>query len=404
MTLPLSRAAGRRPAPRYDRGRAIARQLSLFHQDFRCQIVAVAARHPYLADLALSFPAVLFQLAVRRPSSKHEEIIAAVLRGEPLSRLAERAGLPLWTRKLPPEAFRGPVPRLPDSELFHRQIVNHLPRGRRHLWHWLNLVAFAGRWAGADFAVWCARCFCRNPMDCERFDWPLLTLWSWHSMHPETLAGTLVDVRWSPALGHEAAVAAAEIWLNRVDLCLALGPDHIREPLCQPSEVDGLSFVPLRRPEDVVAESQVMNNCMATYGPYLRHGHGELWSIRRGGAHVAALSVDRTPWEPLPRIGQLVGPGNDDVSREVWNAAAVWLTSHDLVRLCREAPEKRGVEISQRQWQSMWKPYWLDHQAFPRWLPLRPGEFWRRKLESIELPGHPTRRERRRKRPRLDVT
>ena len=51
-----------------------------------------------------------------------------VKEGRDLKRVARVLGLPLWTRRLPPEAFRAPFGDLPDGEVFNRKIVNLIPR------------------------------------------------------------------------------------------------------------------------------------------------------------------------------------------------------------------------------------------------------------------------------------
>ncbi|WP_246504391.1 hypothetical protein [Bradyrhizobium agreste] len=96
----------------------LERRLRRYHPRFQDAVRALAARHPRLADLAASFPALLFALAVPRARLDPARAIACVVDGASLAQAATPADLPLWLRKLPPEAFVRPVPRLPDGELF----------------------------------------------------------------------------------------------------------------------------------------------------------------------------------------------------------------------------------------------------------------------------------------------
>src|SRR5688572_18970300 len=86
------------------------RRLARYHKDFRTLVQALARRHPRLGDLAASFPALLFALAAPRRGFRPEGVIARAIEGAPLKTLAELAAVPLWLRKLPPEAFTRPLP------------------------------------------------------------------------------------------------------------------------------------------------------------------------------------------------------------------------------------------------------------------------------------------------------
>src|SRR6185436_7217767 len=88
----------------------------------------LALRHSRLADLAVSFPALLGALAVPREGFKPEPVIARIVSGAPLAELARAADVALWLRKLAPPLLPRAIPKLPDSHDFRRQILNHLPR------------------------------------------------------------------------------------------------------------------------------------------------------------------------------------------------------------------------------------------------------------------------------------
>jgi len=78
-------------------------------------------QHARIGDLASSFPALLFSLAVPRPGLDPAPALARVIAGLSLAEAAAAADVPMWTRKLPPEAFARPIAKLPDGELFRRR-------------------------------------------------------------------------------------------------------------------------------------------------------------------------------------------------------------------------------------------------------------------------------------------
>ena len=83
----------------------IEKRLRRFPLRHRPAVKAMAERHLHLADLAITFPALLFALAVPRSGFDSTPIIGAVIAGAPLRDLALQVGLPMWSRKLMPEAF-----------------------------------------------------------------------------------------------------------------------------------------------------------------------------------------------------------------------------------------------------------------------------------------------------------
>jgi hypothetical protein len=127
--------APRKVAARTD---LLERQLRRHHPRFQGAVRGLVMRHSRIADLAVSFPALLFALAVPRPGFESACALARVVAGRSLSEVAAAADVPMWLRKLPPEAFVRPLQRLPDGELFRRQIANHLPRSPKLAPTWLR--------------------------------------------------------------------------------------------------------------------------------------------------------------------------------------------------------------------------------------------------------------------------
>jgi len=74
-------------APRRGAGRSdlLERRLRRFHPRFQGTVRALAMRHSRIADLAASFPALLFALAVPRPGLDPAPALASVIGGSALA-------------------------------------------------------------------------------------------------------------------------------------------------------------------------------------------------------------------------------------------------------------------------------------------------------------------------------
>jgi hypothetical protein len=358
----------------------LERQLRRYHPRFACAVRALAMRHSRIADLAVSFPSLLFALAVPRPGLDPARALARVIDGCSLSEVAAAADVPMWLRKLPPEAFVRPLQSLPDGELFRRQIGNHLPRSPKLAPTWLQVVADVGALAHEQAAVWIARELIREPRRVKPERLRLVSLWAWFSVQPATHAHALIERRWTPEMRIMPALAAANEWRTLIDLHVNLGCQPIADMWLHPGQVAGYDFRPLGSITAIADEANAMRNCVHTYGYHLAHNRSRLWSVRRDGERIATLKIGTGYGDPLPNIVELKGVGNTAVPREVWWAARRWLNMHDLSEIDM-AQRKRGtVPLDQAVWRSLWRPYWLAKRGIPEWLPLAPS---RGKLNTL---------------------
>jgi hypothetical protein len=366
MTLMTRRAE--RLRPRLDRIETLLRK---YDRTYQARVRAVANRHERLAQLAESFPALLFALAVPRPGVDVARAISRVIAGASLAELAAIAGIPLWLRQLPPEAFVRPIPDLPDGKILGRRIANHLPAGGRRASMWLQAVADAAEWSHELAAVWIARELTRGNANMPLDGLQLIALFAWFSKQPGTRGHDLVEKPWSPSLGFASAKAYADRWRNRIDLELNLGSMPIADMWLEPGRVDGYDFVPLRTVADVEGEAAAMRNCVRTYGGSLACNRLRLWSVRRDAERVATLAVGLHCGDPLPAIVQLLAANNKEAPREIWWAARRWLHAHDLLRV--DIKRLRSASLHEPTWIALWRPYWLAKRRIPNWLPLRPS-------------------------------
>jgi len=376
MTLNLQRVPYREPAC----SDLSERQLRRYHLPFRQAVGALAMRHERIADLLLSFPALLFALAAPRRGLDCERALRCVIEGRSLAEAAEAADVPMWLRKLPPEAFSRPLGRLPNGEVFRRQIMNHLPSSPRRAAMWLETVTDVAEFAHEAAAVWIARELVRGPRRAREPNWVksgklnFLSLWAWFSTEPETFGYGSIDRRWTPDIQIEAALEAAGAWHSKVGLHINLGMQPIADVWLSAGSVDGYDFVALNSIPAIVDEAAWMKNCLLTYGRSLAVNRSRLWSVRRGGERIATLQLGSDKrGDPLLNIVQLRGMRNEAVHRDVWWAARRWLHSHDLLQV-EQGKRSWSAELLDRgAWQMFWRPYWLAKRRIPQWLPLAPS-------------------------------
>jgi hypothetical protein len=362
-------------APRRATARAdlLERRLRRYHPRYQEAVRGLAMRHARIADLAASFPALLFALAVPRPGFDPAPALVRVIDGVGLAQVAAAAGLPVWLRKLPPEALARPITRLPDGELFRRQVANHLPRSPKLAPTWLEAVADVAELAHEQAAVWIARELVREPRRFKPARLRLISLWSWFSGQPATFGRELIDKPWTPDMRMAPALAAADRWRMMIALHVNLGRQPIADMWGQAGHVAGYDFLPLSSIAAIGAEADAMRNCLRSYGYNLAHNRSRLWSVRRDGERVATLRVACRHQDPLPNIVELKAAGNAEVPREVWWAARRWLHLSDLSRIEMRQRDWGTAPLDRATWLSLWRPYWLAKRRIPAWLPVAPS-------------------------------
>lgn len=363
---------------RKERARLIARALERYPEKQRATVKTVAALHPRLADLALSFPALLFALAVRRRGIDGQGIIARVIAGEGLAPLAAAARLPLWTRKLKPEACYGFMPDLPDGELFRRQIGSFLNRIKpENQYRFIACLSVAWRWHSDGFAAWIARAMAEHPDMVRAGETRIIALWAWHSNRPDTIGFRLTEAQWHPGMSFGVARVAATDWLDALCMHFCVAQPRLQAAWMEEREVDGFQFVHIESVEELVAEATAMRNCLRNFDTDVGANRMQVYGIRRNGRRVAVLSVRRSQWNPAPVLDELKAPCNEDAPSEVWAAAARWFFGHKLAAMTADKPWTALPETPpQKLWEAMWKPYWQHRGIIPRLLPLVPEESW----------------------------
>lgn len=311
-----------------------------------------------LADLAVVFPGAMYALASRRGTQATRDAALALIEdGAALKTVARALELPLWLRRLPPEAFQKAVPPVPSGENFTRRIATRLPAVPSHSALWLDAVAFGAEACSEDFALWLAdQAIYSEPGKPDQM-FGVLAAYAWHSRSPHARAHGLIVVPWRPEIAFDTALCAAKSWLNRMRLTLQLGPGVLTDPWLSGGQVRGYTFVPLLDRTEILAEARAMQNCADQYAERLADDRCRLFSIRREREHVATLEVGPHSREAgMLAITQLKGRHNMAAPLDVWQAAYAWLAAQSgLRRLPPRIPPERNLD--QEAWRQLMAPY-----------------------------------------------
>lgn len=362
--------AGRTPPPGVPTELECAVQR--FPKAIRRDVRRLVKSSPRIADLATVFPGVLYALATRRGTlASRLQATALIESGAQLKFVARALDLPMWLRRLPPEAFVSLPASLPKSEAFGRRIASRLPVYNRESAFWLTSVLFAERACHEDFAIWLAgqHVFAVEG-DAEKLI-AVVAAYAWFSGHPETAAHKLIVVPWRQEIAFDTALCAAKSWFNRVRLVLQLPPGVVTEPWLRPGEAAGYSFEPLMEHGAILAEAHAMQNCADQYGERIVRDKCRLFSVKRNGNRVATLEVGPHQRETgVLAINQLKARHNMAASTEVWQAAYTWMASQQgLKRL--PALSNADRIFDQGAWRTLLQPYrdattgapWFDRDA-----------------------------------------
>jgi hypothetical protein len=323
---------------------------------------------PRFCDLGIVFPGALLAIALRQtPLALRLEAQDLVVGGAPLKVVAQTLALPLWMRRLPPEAYHQGLPPMPQSDAFARRIANRLPERRREAALWLASVSFAARAAHEDFAVWLAEqeMFAEAGVPEQLFG--LLAAYAWFSRAHASRAGRLILVPWRAEMGFDTALCSAKSWLNRMRLVMQLKPGAIVDTWVSPGSAGGYTFNALTSAGDLLAEAHAMHNCADQYADRLARDKCRLFAIRRNGQSVATLEVGPHQREVgVLAITQLKGRHNMPAPLEVWQAAHIWFGSQKgLRRTPALIPQERPLDAG--EWAALMEPY-RDAKGGAPWL------------------------------------
>jgi PcfJ-like protein len=337
------------------RARELETQLRRFPRGYRRRLRKVARASSRLGELMYTFPALAFVLAAGgQTSATRARAIKLVKDGRPLPEVAEAIGLPLWMRRLPPEAFTDTLASVPVGDEFGRRIVNHVPAKPGLTAMWLRWVLFGAQACGESLALWLAKQTVYQEDDAGKIPLLPLAAFAWFSQAEESMARRLIAKPWHGNMRFGAAVEACSEWLERVvfDCCHDSGFKSGNWFKAQ--NVCGYRFMPLLTPDGLMEEGEKMRNCVASYIHKASSGACLIYSIQRGGQRLATMEI--APRRLGPAIVQLLAAGNAAAHNDVWKAANLWLSQQGGY-----PPVGRDwiaqVPLKPSRWEAVWRPY-----------------------------------------------
>ena len=323
---------------------------------------------PRLGELAIVFPGAVYALATKRgPAAERLKARSLVEQGAALKAVARALELPLWLKKLPPEAFVGPLGALPLSEQFARRISARMPQSPRESAFWLASVVFANDAAHEDFAIWLAEQSVFQETGLPQRVFGVLAAYAWFSGALLTRAHSLIVVPWRPEIAFDTAVCAAKSWLNRMRLVMQLQPGVITDAWLEAGTARGYAFEPLVEQRGLLDEAQAMQNCADQYAERLARDKCRLFSISRDGTRLATLEIGPHPRETgVLTVVQLKARHNMPASVDIWQAAHAWLGEQQgLKRLPSLLTPERSLDAE--VWRQLMHPYRVAKGGAP-WL------------------------------------
>jgi hypothetical protein len=342
---------------------------------WRRQVSRLCVGSPRMAEMAAVFPGLVVAIASRRgPARARTDAKRMIEDGTSLKVVAKTLDMPMWARRLPPEAFAEIPDHMPDGDGFSRRIAGRVPRAPSASAYWLEVVAFAAKSSGDNFAVWLAgQPVFQNRGDVEP-SFGVLAAYAWFSHQPATLGHRYIVVPWRPEISIDTALCAAKSWFNRVRLVLQLPEGTLTDPWLTPQVVNGFTFEPLLHHADIFAEAQAMQNCADQFAERLALGSCRLFSVKKNNQRIATLEIAQHEREAgILAIRQLKARHNMPAPSDVWQAAYAWLSHHAELRRVPPltATKSLNAMLDQDAWRRVLEPYrethngapWFDEQA-----------------------------------------
>ena len=368
--------AVRRRAPVLRDEQRLTRRVEAFAPHLRPEILSLCERSAALEDLADSFPALLFALATTYGSvTARRSARAAVEQGRSLREAAAALGLPMWLRKLPPQAFQAPFGRLPHEPALIARLTSLIPAQAGVTASWLDRVLTAYHTGRPELAIWAAQNYRAAGPAATSETFLRILAWAWHAgapqLHGELRGAALLTQRWAPNIGVRRAASEAALWRERIALDLFLGPG-IADTWLADGRGNDYDFVALRTADDFIAEARAMDNCLDRYSGRLGSGAVRIFSVRREGWPVADVEIAAHEREiGMPAVTQLRAARNRRAAMEVWQATYAWLGAQTLRAGTPQLQIKTSRAERRRRLERLWRPF-LDalpehaRQAFER--------------------------------------
>jgi PcfJ-like protein len=309
-----------------------------FRLRYRYRIYRAAITHRRALQLANTFP--VLSLAIFGPgmSSLAGEGALLVASGAPLKEISSLMRVPMAFRKIQPGAADlglKVIRALKDERLIHSYMPDSLPKMKL----WLRCIALAEFCGDADFIRWVARRASEIGGSSEMVLSSLrdLTDWAEASRRATDLLGDsnafadplrpsgeqFVVRRFRANMSLKTVAGLSNDWHEAVASGMS-GPTYeFPEPWCDGGEHLGHAILPIVNAADLYREGRTMHHCVGSYSHRVLAGQVYIYTIRKNLEPIATLELVRD--DGTVSIGQIRGPFNSRVSKEVQRAAKQWI-------------------------------------------------------------------------------
>jgi hypothetical protein len=198
---------------------------------------------------------------------------------------------------------------------------------------WLRAVAFAHRKGGPEFVEWTARHALHIPVgNTDEILFHLNDIGDWvracgagvHEPLNPDLGERFVVRPFTSGMSLKTVTTLSAQWHEAVASHLD-GPQYaFPGPWFPASKMGDYDFIPLDNAGDLYREGAIMHHCAGAYAPHVSNGHSYIYSVRLAGERVATLELVRQSKAQVV-IGQIRGPCNALVAKEIAAAAHKWL-------------------------------------------------------------------------------
>ena len=263
------------------------------------------------------------------------------LRGARLKLIAEMTGLPMALQQVKPGAARLAIRnnKLPE-DLIHQ----YLPRTTWSQKVWLQAVNHATRF-GPDFTEWTAKNALNLGRKSIEVSSQLSDISGWIRASvlkniPDYMVTLITgdrillndDMRsgcnfitrpFSKEMSLHTVSQLSQEWHEAVASKMSNGKLQVfPPPWFDGGDVNGYTIVPIQDSAELYRESKIMHNCAATYSDRVLAGQAYIYSVRSQDERVANFELRVGDGIQL---GQLRGPCNTTVSRDITKVVMRWL-------------------------------------------------------------------------------
>jgi hypothetical protein len=314
-----------------------------FRFDRRYAIYRAAAVSRRALQIASVFPALALAIFVDRyspiyrysPYSENLRRDAARLvgAGAPLKTIAGLMHVPMAFRKIKPAAAElalSVIGALDDKRLVQAYLPDSLPRMKL----WLRCINIA-KDAGPEFIEWVAKhsleiggtphevlCFLSDLKDWVQACYPSHIS---DAILSEPHGEQFVVRRFSPDMSLATVIKLSSNWHEAVANNMS-GPSYeFPDPWCCAGLSCGYEIVPIANAADLYREGHSMHHCVGSYAHRVAAGEVYLYSVRKDKERIATLEL--VMLGERVALGQVRGPCNTRVSKQVMLAARSWLRS-----------------------------------------------------------------------------